>query len=254
MPALANKTALITGGSRGIGAAIAEQLAAQGAAVYLAAHDTEDRFQAVIQNCTAKVPLAHMAYGIFDFREHGAAEAMIAAALQLFGRIDILVNNAAIRIRRPFGDYSSSEFDQTIAVNLKAPFFASQAVAPAMIKSGGGRIINIASQMGLIAEKDLALYGLVKAALIHLTMSMAFELAPHNINVNAVSPGPTMTEYNVERTTQNPDYKKHKLSYLPSGRYCQPEEIAEVVTFLATTSATNIQGHNLVIDGGYVIH
>jgi NAD(P)-dependent dehydrogenase (short-subunit alcohol dehydrogenase family) len=119
---------------------------------------------------------------------------------------------------------------------------------------GGGRIINIASQMGSIAEQNLALYGLSKAALIHLTKSMAFELARDNIMVNAVSPGPTMTEYNVARTQEHPDYLKHKLSYLPSGRYCRPEEIAEVVTFLATTSATNIQGHDLIVDGGYVIH
>jgi NAD(P)-dependent dehydrogenase (short-subunit alcohol dehydrogenase family) len=127
-------------------------------------------------------------------------------------------------------------------------------VVPVMKQNGGGRIINIASQMGSIAEQNLALYGLTKAALIHLTMSMAFELAPANIMVNAVSPGPTMTEYNVERTRRHPDYLAHKLQYLPSGRYCRPDEIAEVVRFLATTSATNIQGHNLVVDGGYVIH
>jgi NAD(P)-dependent dehydrogenase (short-subunit alcohol dehydrogenase family) len=251
---LTDKVALITGASRGIGASIAHQLTENGATVFLAANDTPESLEAVIQTCTEATPSAKMAYGVFDFVNDESATEMVRAALKAFGRVDILVNNAAIRTRHPFGNYSIADFDQTIAVNLKAPFFASQAVVPVMIENGGGRIIHIASQMGLIAEQDLALYGLAKAALIHLTMSMAFELAPHNIMVNAVSPGPTMTEYNVERTTKYPEYKKHKLSYIRSGRYSTPEEIAEVVTFLATTRATNIQGHNLVVDGGYVIH
>jgi NAD(P)-dependent dehydrogenase (short-subunit alcohol dehydrogenase family) len=251
MVTLENKVALVTGGSRGIGAAIAEQLSARGAAVFIAALDTEENLKLVARRCGGP---ERAAYGIFDLAQEGAPEAMVRAATDAFGRIDILVNNAGIRIRRPFGEFSTAEFDRLIAVNLRAPFLASQAVIPGMKANGGGRIINIASQMGSIAEQDLTLYGLSKAALIHLTMSMAFELAPHNIMVNAVSPGPTMTEYNVERTTNNPDYLAHKLSYLPSGRYCRPDEIAEVVTFLATTSATNLQGHNLVIDGGYIIH
>jgi len=109
--------------------------------------------------------------------------------------------------------------------------------------------------MGSLAEQNLALYGLTKAALIHLTMSMAFELAPANIMVNAVSPGPTMTEYNVERTRQHPDYLAHKAAVsserpLPAG----PTRSPRLYASLATTSATNIQGHNLVVDGGYVIH
>lgn len=251
---LTGKVALITGASRGIGASIAHQLTQMGATVFLAANDTPESLETVIQACSKATPSAKMAYGIFDFVNDEAASEMVRAAVQAFGRVDILVNNAAIRIRHPFGSFSIADFDQTIAINLKAPFFVSQAVVPLMIQNGGGRIIHIASQMGLIAEQDLALYGLAKAALIHLTMSMAFELAPHNIMVNAVSPGPTMTEYNVERTTKYPEYKKHKLSYIRSGRYSDPEEIAEVVTFLATTGATNIQGHNLVVDGGYVIH
>jgi NAD(P)-dependent dehydrogenase (short-subunit alcohol dehydrogenase family) len=251
---LSNKVALVTGASRGIGASIARQLTQMGAAVFLAANDTQEAFEAVVKKCSDESPSVKMAYGKFDFINDEAAAEMVRAAVQAFGRVDILVNNAAIRNRRPFGDYSVADFDQTIAINLKAPFFASQAVVPVMIENGGGRIIHIASQMGLIAEQDLALYGLAKAALIHLTMSMAFELAPHNIMVNAVSPGPTMTEYNVERTTKYPDYKMHKLSHIRSGRYSTPEEIAEVVTFLATTKATNIQGHNLVVDGGYIIH
>ena len=251
---LNGKVALITGASRGIGAEIARQLSAEGAGIFLAANDSEEILDSVGQQCRQQSSAAEVALGRFDFLEEGSPASVVRAAIAAFGRIDILVNNAAIRLRSPFGEFSAKEFDQVVAVNLRAPFLISQEVVPIMKANGAGRIINIASQMGSIAEQNLALYGLTKAALIHLTMSMAFELAPINIMVNAVSPGPTMTEYNVERTRQHPDYLAHKLQYLPSGRYCRPDEIAEVVRFLATTSATNIQGHNLVVDGGYVIH
>ncbi len=254
MTKLAGKTALITGSSRGIGAAIAVQLAQEGAAIFLAANDSEDRFQQVVKNCGAADHSARVEYGVFDFLRDGEPESMVEAALKAFGRVDILVNNAGIRINHPYGEYSGRDFDQVVAVNLKTPFLASQAVIPGMKAHGGGRIINIASQIGIVTAQDIALYGLTKAALIHLTKSMAFELAPHNIAVNAVSPGPTMTEYNVEKTTKNPAHLASRLSYIRTGRYQEPGEIAEVVAFLATTRVMSIQGHNLVVDGGYVIH
>jgi NAD(P)-dependent dehydrogenase (short-subunit alcohol dehydrogenase family) len=141
-----------------------------------------------------------------------------------------------------------------IAVNLRGPLFASQAALPHMRRLGGGRIVHVASQMGQLAERGSTLYGLTKAALIHLTRSMAFELAPENILVNAVSPGPTMTEYNRARTGADPTLLAHKLAYIPANRYALPEEIAEVIEFLLTTRATFIQGHDLVVDGGYTIH
>ena len=254
MTRLAGRTALITGSSRGIGAAIAVELAKEGAGVFLAANDTQDRFERVARMCGDASRSAPVQYGVFDFLRDGEPERMVAAALHAFGRVDILVNNAGIRINHPYGEYSGRDFDQVVAVNLKAPFLASQAVIPGMKANGGGRIINIASQIGIVTAQDIALYGLTKAAIIHLTKSMAFELAPHNIAVNAVSPGPTMTEYNVEKTTQNPAHMASRLSHIRTGRYQTPEEIAEVVAFLATTSVMSIQGHNLVVDGGYVIH
>ena len=254
MTRLAGKTALITGGSRGIGAAIAVALAREGASIFLAANDTRERFERVVQACAAADRSARVQFGVFDFLRDGEPERMVEAALQACGRVDILVNNAGIRINRPYGQYSGKDFDQVVAVNLKTPFLASQAVIPGMKANGGGRIINIASQIGIVTAQDIALYGLTKAAIIHLTKSMAFELAPHHIAVNAVSPGPTMTEYNVEKTTKNPAHMASRLSYIRTGRYQTPEEIAEVVAFLATTNVTSIQGHNLVVDGGYVTH
>jgi NAD(P)-dependent dehydrogenase (short-subunit alcohol dehydrogenase family) len=250
---LTGKVALITGASRGIGAATARRLFAQ-ADVFLAANDTRQNLAAAAQKCLEVRPNGHVETGIFDFLNIDAAEEMVLAALAVFGRIDILVNNAAIRIRHPFGDFSQNDFDKMIQVNLRAPLFASQAVVPIMRKQGGGRIINVASQMGELAEHGSTLYGMTKAALIHLTRSMAYELTSDNIIVNAVSPGPTMTEYNRERTTKDPKLKARKLSYIPAGRYGNPDEIAEVIEFLATTGATYMQGHNLIVDGGYVIH
>jgi NAD(P)-dependent dehydrogenase (short-subunit alcohol dehydrogenase family) len=250
---LKGKVVLITGGSRGIGAAAAQRLFAQ-ADVFLAANDTPENLKKVAAQCLAQRKEGRVEYGVFDFLDADAAEAMVIAAEKAFGRIDVLINNAAIRIRQPFGHFSHRDFDNIIAVNLRAPLFASQAVVPIMRRQGGGRIIHIASQMGEIAEEGSTLYGLTKAALIHLTKSMAYELAKDNIIVNAVSPGPTMTEYNQERTTKNPALKAKKLSYIPAGRYGRPEEIAEAIEFLVKTDATYIVGHNLIVDGGYTIH
>jgi NAD(P)-dependent dehydrogenase (short-subunit alcohol dehydrogenase family) len=140
------------------------------------------------------------------------------------------------------------------AINVRAAFLASQAVLPSMRAQGGGRIIHVASQMGLVAHKDSLLYGLSKSAVIYLARAMAYELARDNIIVNAVSPGPIMTEYNAERTRQNPALLADRLSYMPAGRYGEPDEVARTIVLLATAMPDFMQGHNLVIDGGYTTH
>jgi NAD(P)-dependent dehydrogenase (short-subunit alcohol dehydrogenase family) len=254
MSSLAGKAALVTGGARGIGAAIALELASNGASVYVAANELEDHLQKVVRECNEVNPAGKAEYGVFDFLKSGDAERMVAAANDKLGRIDILVNNAGLRISKNYGDYAASDFDKVVAVNLKAPFLTGQAVAPIMKANGGGRIINIASQMGLVTDDQIALYGLTKAALIHLTKSMAFELAPHNIIVNAVSPGPIMTEFNAERVNANPALKARRVSYIRAGRYGTAEEVAELVVFLASMKGTYLLGENVVIDGGYVVH
>ena len=127
---LNGKVALITGGSRGIGAEIAKQLSAEGARIFLAANDSEDMFDRVAQQCRRQSPTAEVAHGRFDFLEDGSSPGVVRAAMAAFGRIDILVNNAAIRVRRPFGEFSAQEFDQVVAVNLRAPFLVSQGVVP----------------------------------------------------------------------------------------------------------------------------
>jgi NAD(P)-dependent dehydrogenase (short-subunit alcohol dehydrogenase family) len=246
------KTAIVTGASRGIGRATALKLAAAGCSVFLAADGTVEELEDAVREIRDGGGSAEFA--IADLSGESAAEAMVEAALAAFGRIDILVNNAGIRIRRPFGAFTHEDFDTLVAVNLRAAFFASQAVLPAMRAAGGGRIVHVASQMGMVASETLALYGMAKAALIHLARSMALELAPENIVVNAVSPGPIATEFNLERWRQEPERHARVLAKIPAGRTGKADEVASAILFLASADATFINGHNLVIDGGYIIH
>ncbi len=250
-----HKAAIVTGASRGIGAACAIDLARAGFRLFLVADGTEEELRAVAAACTDAHPeRAASAFGIFDLADPASGEAIAKAALEALGRIDVLVNNAAIRIRHPFGEFSAEEFDQVFAVNLRAVLLLSQAVLPAMRHQGGGRIIHMASQLGLVADSGATLYGMTKAALIHLTKIMALELCRENIIVNAVSPGPIGTEYYLKRLEREPAVKAQRLSTIPLNRLGTPEEIASAVTFLAAGDAGFIQGHNLVVDGGYVIH
>lgn len=249
------KVAIVTGASRGIGAACAVDLARSGFQVYLVADETAEELREVTIACESAHPRkARCAYGLFDLADPAAAKAIAGTAHRELGRIDVLVNNAAIRIRRPFGEFSSDDFDKVFAVNLRAVVLLSQAVLPLMRELGGGRIIHMASQLGIVADPGSALYGMSKAAMIQLTRVMALELATENIIVNAVSPGPIGTEYYLKRLEREPDLLERRLSAVPAKRLGTPEEIAAAVTFLASTQATYIQGHNLVIDGGYIVH
>lgn len=249
---LKGKSALVTGASRGIGRATAKMLAAAGASVFLVAESTREELDAAVAECLgAGAPRAE--YGIFDLAGSAVPQRVCDAALHALGTIDVLVNNAGIRIRGPFGEFGDADFERLIAINLHAPFMLSQAVLPAMRAQGGGRIINVASQLGSVAAPGASLYGMAKAALIHLTQSMALELAKENIVVNAVSPGPTETETAREIWSQEPELREKRLAEIPLERFGTPEEIAEAILFLATTDAQFIQGHNLVIDGGYTL-
>lgn len=246
------KVALLTGASRGIGRETARALAAKGFALFLVAEGTAEELAVAEAECReAGAPEA--ASAVFDLGQPGTAEAMVAAALARFGRVDVLVNNAGIRCRKPFGSFTRADFTGLLEVNLAAAFFASQAVLPAMRAQGGGRIIHVASQMGRVAAEDNALYGLSKAALIQLTKSMAFELAKEGIQVNSVSPGPIATEYNIVSYGRISGRTEQMTARVPLGRFGSPAEVAEAIVFLATAEGSFIQGHDLVVDGGYTI-
>ena len=247
------KTALVTGSSRGIGRETALGLAAKGFRLFLAADHSEAELEDVAAACLeAGAPEAR--FRIIDLGVPGQAEAMVEAALEAFGRIDVLVNNAGMRCRKPFGAFTRQDFAAVMEVNVAAAFFASQAVLPAMRAQGGGRIIHIASQHGTVASEENVLYGMTKAALIHLARNMAFELAREGIQVNTVSPGPIATQYNLDTWGKQPGKLDMMAGRVPAGRMGRPEEVAEAVVFLATTQGGFIHGHDLVVDGGYIIH
>src|SRR5262249_27209529 len=187
-----------------------------------------------------------------DPRRRGEAGAVGAAAHKRRGRIDILVNNAGIRARKPFGEFTHEEFDRLVAINLRAPFFASQAVVPIMRAQGGGHVVHMASQLGLVASRYGAVYNLTKAGLIQLTRSMALELSAENIRVNAVCPGPISTEGFV--AGRNPGELEQRARDVPIGRFGTVEEVAGVVAFLVSKDAAYVAGHALVMDGGYITH
>ncbi len=254
---LTGKVAVITGAStpKGIGTAIARRFAAEGASLFLVAEGTKEQLEAAAASCRELANSGgRIECGQFDLSEPDAPEAMIAKALETFDRVDVLVNNAGIRDHKAFGDFNRAEFDRIVAVNVSAAFFASQAVLPAMRKQGGGRIIHIASQMGSVAFDKRAVYGLTKAALIHLTKTMAYELGQENIIVNSISPGPILTQPILDRLEKDPSYADTRGTYLRSGRFGEPEEIAELAYYLAATDATYMQGADLIIDGGYTTH
>ncbi len=247
------KVALVTGGSRGIGRETAIGLAAKGFTLFVAADQTAEELADVAAACKA-AGAPDAAARLTDLSIPGEAEAMVEAALSAFGRVDVLVNNAGIRCRKPFGSFSRGDFADVVEVNLAAAFFASQAVLPAMRAQGGGRIIHVASQHGSVASEDNALYGITKAALIHLARNMAFELAREGIHVNTVSPGPIATQFNLDTWGQQPGKLEAMAGRVPAGRMGRPEEVAEAIVFLATTAGSYIHGHDLVVDGGYIIH
>lgn len=257
MGQLIGKVAVVTGASteRGIGNAIAKRFAREGASVFLVAEGTVEQLEKVQNECRNHFEAGRIEYGLFDLSERGAAERMIEEAARRFSRIDVLVNNAGIRAAYDFGDYTRDTFEKVVAVNLAAPFFASQAVLPIMRRQGGGRIIHVASQLGHVTYAKRALYGLTKAALIHLTKSMAYELGREGIMVNSISPGPIRTQFIIDRSAREPEEAERRLkTYVPVGRLGEPEEIADVALFLATTNATYLQGEDICVDGGYTSH
>ncbi|MFN7275780.1 MAG: SDR family NAD(P)-dependent oxidoreductase [bacterium] len=251
---LEGKCAIVTGAStpNGIGSAIARRLAAEGASLLVVAEGPAQDLEATASACrTLLAPGAQAEALLLDLSQPGAPERMVEHADRLFGRVDILVNNAAARASYSFGTYTREQFDKVVAVHIGAAYFASQSVLPIMRRQGSGRIIHIASQLGHVTFDKRALYGLTKAAIIHLTKSMAHELGKDNIIVNAISPGPIDTG---RRTVNGPEVTAQLIGKVPAGRLGEAAEIAEVAFFLASSSPQFLQGQDVVVDGGFIIH
>ena len=240
---LEGKRALVTGGSRGIGAAIARRLAAEGADVaitYAASTDAAARVVADIEALGRKA-LAIAA----DNRDAAAIEAAVTQAAEAFGGTDILVNNAGIFIAAPIEDLSLEDWDATMAVNLRAPFVAVRAVLPHM--GEGGRIIAIGSNLALQAPSPgLAAYNASKAGIAMLHQALSRDLAPRGITVNTVNPGSTDTDMNPASGPHAAD----QIARTSLGRFGTPDDIASAVAYLASPEARSITGTAILVDRG----
>ena len=243
---LSGKTAIVTGGGRGIGRAIAIGLGAAGANVVLAGR-TAEQLEAVAAEIRAAGAKALPV--VTDHTDSAQIEALAAKTVETFGRIDILVNNAARSFLRGLLDLREDGWDKVFDTNVKAVWLLSRAVARTMMAQKSGRIVNITTVGAEKAELGMAAYGCSKAALKMLTRCMAREWAAFGIQVNAVGPGLTRTAFS-QPIWSNPDIAKHVTSLLPMGRIAEPEEIVPAVLFLASDGASYMTGHTIYMDGG----
>ncbi len=243
---LSGKVALVTGAYRGLGFAIAQGLGRAGATVVLNGR----RFEAVepaARTLTAQSLKASTA--IFDVTDRDAVLAAVAAIESEHGRIDVLVNNAGIQRRGALADFSQQDWDDIIATNLTAPFVVSQATLPGMIARKNGKIVHIASLMSELARPGVVPYTAAKGGVRQLTRGMAVELAPHNIQVNAIAPGYFATEMN-RALIDDVEFNAWVCKRTPAGRWGQPDELAGIAVFLASSASNYMTGQMLIVDGG----
>jgi NAD(P)-dependent dehydrogenase (short-subunit alcohol dehydrogenase family) len=240
MGRLTGRTALVTGSTGGIGVAIASRLAQEGARVLVTGRRREagEKIAASLGG--------HAAYLPGDLAV--APELLARSALDVAGgRIDVLVNNAAALVGgRATADTPASLVDTVLAVNVRAPFLLTAALAPAMIAAGHGVIVNVGSVNGEVGMSGAALYGASKAAMHAMTKAWAAEWARSGIRVNTVAPGPTATDFNASIA----DHLDPLVGHTPSGRMAEPAEVAAAVAFLASDEASGVHGATIMVDGG----
>ncbi|MBK9714583.1 MAG: SDR family oxidoreductase [Kouleothrix sp.] len=250
--ALQDRVAIVTGASREIGAAMAERLAAAGAAVLVTHYREPDRAGQVVERIVAAGgrALAHDA----DLSSVAENYRLVARAVEAFGRLDIFVANAGLTIFKPFLETDERAWDTLAGLNLKGSFFGAQAAARQMIAQGaragryGGRIVFSSSVTGVQGVPNLSAYGITKAGLRHMARTLAPELGRYGITVNALGIGAVVNARNLQ---DDPEYASHWGGVIPTGRALQPADVASALLYLASPEAEMITGHTLLIEGGW---
>jgi NAD(P)-dependent dehydrogenase (short-subunit alcohol dehydrogenase family) len=245
---LKGKVALISGGARGMGASEARLFTSEGARVVIGdiLDDDGHAVEADIKAHGGEALYLHL-----DVTDEGDWDRAVAKTIERFGRLDILVNNAGVGGGSRIEDTTVKEWDHVMDVNAKGVFLGTRAVIPAMRRAGGGSIINISSQLGLVGtDISSPQYQASKGAVRLLTKTTAMQYAREKIRANSVHPGPIVTAM-TERRRQDPEHYKLMLSRIPLGRFGEPDEVAYGVLYLASDESTFVTGSELVIDGGW---
>jgi NAD(P)-dependent dehydrogenase (short-subunit alcohol dehydrogenase family) len=242
---LAGRRALVTGASRGIGAAIATRLAAEGADVILSGRDAP-----MLESVAASLTGVRTAVLPADLSDAGAVERLAAGALAAFDGLDILVNNAGITFPELAADVTVAAWDTTMAVNVRAPALLGARIGAAMATDGGGSIVNVASLAGLRALREHYAYAASKAALIMATKVLALEFGPSGVRANAVCPTVVLTDMG-QQVWGEPAKAAPMLARIPLGHFGVPSDVADAVVWLASDASAMVTGAEIALDGGF---
>ena len=248
---LEGKTALVTGGSYGIGFAIASALSEAGAAVVF----NDLKRELVESGLAAYQEKGIAAHGyVCDVTNEAAVNELVAQIEKEVGVIDILVNNAGLIKRIPMVEMSAAEFHQVIDVDLVAPFIVAKAVIPGMLKKGGGKIINICSMMSELGRETVSAYAAAKGGLKMLTRNIASEYGQYNIQCNGLGPGYIATPQTAPLRTEGHPFNSFIISKTPAARWGNPDDLAGPAVFLASSASDFVNGHILYVDGGILAY
>lgn len=248
---LDGRVALVTGGNRGLGYAIAQALAEAGSAVAIASRTAADAetAAAAISQLTGRECRGFAC----DVTKPDEVQALVDFVIADFGRVDILVNNAGLNVRGAIEDLTLDQFRSVQETNVTGPWLMCRALAAHFKQRQQGRVINLGSALSIISMPDRSPYSTSKGAVLQLTRTLALEWAPFNVTVNCILPGPFHTEMN-RTLSETPEVYKLFLEKIPLGRWGNPEELGGLVVFLASDAASFITGAGIAIDGGWTVH